>query len=168
VIEFLGRRDDQAKIRGHRIELGEIESALARHPSVRETVVAAREDSPGDQRLVAYVVVQAKTEISELRRFLENKLPEVMMPSAFIFLEKLPLTPNGKVNRKALPAPQANRPGLETKYVTREPGWKTPLPGSGRNCYTWRRWGCMTISSTWVAIRCWWCRRSHFARSTKS
>jgi len=118
-IEFLGRLDHQVKIRGHRIELGEIETALGRHSSVRETVVVVREDSPDDQRLVAYIVSgsQVKPPITELRHFLLESLPEAMTPSAFVFLDAFPLTPNGKVNRKALPAPESNRPELETVYV---------------------------------------------------
>lgn len=118
-IEFLGRIDHQVKIRGHRIELGEIESLLGSHPAVREAVVVAREDSPGDKRLAAYIVAasEAKPSTTELRRFMQEKLPEAMIPSAFTFLERLPLTPNGKVNRKALPAPESSRPELETAYV---------------------------------------------------
>lgn len=118
-IEFLGRIDYQIKIRGFRIELGEIEAVLTQHPSVRETVVLAREDSPGDKRLVAYIVPapgQNPTS-SELRRFLKEKLPEYMVPSAFVMLEKMPLTPNGKVDRQALPAPETSRSGLETAYI---------------------------------------------------
>jgi amino acid adenylation domain-containing protein len=126
-IEFLGRLDQQVKIRGHRIELGEIESTLARHPAVREVVVAAREDSPGDTRLVAYAVLKAGVAAGELRRFLEGQLPEAMMPSAFVFLEKLPLTPNGKVNRKALPAPPEGRPGLDTVYVAPRTGMESAI-----------------------------------------
>jgi acyl carrier protein len=118
-IEFLGRMDNQVKIRGHRIELGEIELAFSHHPAVREIVVVAREDAPGDTRLVAYAVGAADTKptATELRRFAQDKLPEAMMPSAFVFLKALPLTPNGKVNRKALPAPENQRPELETAYV---------------------------------------------------
>jgi len=118
-IEFLGRLDHQVKIRGHRIELGEIELAFSRHPAVREIVVVAREDAPGDTRLVAYVVAapDAKPTATELRRFAQDKLPKAMMPSAFVFLKALPLTPNGKVNRKALPVPENQRPELETAYV---------------------------------------------------
>ena len=118
-IEFLDRIDNQVKIRGHRIELGEIELAFSRHPAMREIVVVAREDAPGDKRLVAYVVAasNAKPTATELRRFAQDKLPEPMTPSAFVFLDALPLTPNGKVNRKALPAPEGRRPDLETAYV---------------------------------------------------
>src|SRR5271157_20951 len=107
-IEFLGRLDHQVKIRGFRIELGEIEAALRQHPAVNETVVIDREDSPGDKRLVAYLVPgqEAAPVTSELRAFLKEKLPEYMLPSAFVTLQKMPLTPNGKVNRRALPPPE--------------------------------------------------------------
>jgi amino acid adenylation domain-containing protein len=118
-IEFLGRMDHQVKIRGHRVEPGEIELALGRHPAVRESVVVAREDVPGDARLVAYIIpaADARPGAAELRSFVQDKLPEVMVPSAFVFLESLPLTPNGKVDRKALPAPETRRPELETAYL---------------------------------------------------
>jgi natural product biosynthesis luciferase-like monooxygenase protein/amino acid adenylation domain-containing protein len=107
-IEFLGRMDHQVKIRGHRIELGEIESLLGRHPGVREAVVIAREDLPGENRLVAYVspVRQCPPTAGELREFLGQKLPGYMLPAAFVFLDAFPLTPNGKVNPAALPAPE--------------------------------------------------------------
>ena len=117
-IEYLGRIDNQVKIRGFRIELGEIETALSEHGDVQSCCVIAREDTPGEKRLVAYVVPypQVTPTIDQLRHSLKAKLPEYMVPSAFVLLESLPLTSNGKVDRRALPTPELDSTLLE-KYV---------------------------------------------------
>jgi amino acid adenylation domain-containing protein len=119
-LECLGRLDHQVKIRGFRIELGEIETQLARHPKVRDVVVVAREDRPGDRRLTAYVVGRdVAPDSAELREFLLEILPEFMVPSAFVFMPALPLTPNNKIDRKALPRPDADRPAAPAGPVPR-------------------------------------------------
>jgi amino acid adenylation domain-containing protein len=122
-IEFLGRIDHQVKVRGFRIELGEIESALGFHPAVAQAVVVAREDTPGNKKLAAYLVIAAGVQapsVTDLRAFLKEKLPEYMIPALFTFLPALPLTPNGKVDRRALPAPDADG----TMYSgSRSPRW---------------------------------------------
>ncbi|HEX8393612.1 MAG TPA: amino acid adenylation domain-containing protein [Longimicrobium sp.] len=112
-LEFVGRIDDQVKIRGFRIEPGEVESVLAAHPGVREVRVIVREDTPGEPRLVAYVVGEAGGE--ELRGHLRRSLPEYMVPGAFVALTSLPLTPNGKLDVKALPAPDSGAPWAEPR-----------------------------------------------------
>jgi len=132
-LEFLGRIDHQVKIRGFRIELGEIENTLAADSSVKDAVVLAKESPGGDKRLVAYVVTDsvgrhsddtAADYIGHLRQHVSARLPDYMVPSAFVLLEKLPLTPNGKVDRKALPEPDLSQrqgdyvaPRTETERV---------------------------------------------------
>lgn len=118
-LEFLGRLDDQVKLRGFRIELGEIKSLLCLHPTVKDAVVMVREDVAGDQRLVVYLVVQPDSSLSvdDLRSFLQEKLPDYMIPSAFVPLQTFPLTANGKVDRKALPAPDKINTDIEKSFV---------------------------------------------------
>jgi amino acid adenylation domain-containing protein len=121
-LEFAGRLDHQVKVRGFRIELGEVEAALSRHESVHAAVVVAREERPGEQRLVAYVVGKENPlpSASQWRAFLIQRLPEYMIPSVFVSLESLPLLPNGKVNRRALPVPDSSRPELRRAFVAPE------------------------------------------------
>ncbi|MFC4307449.1 amino acid adenylation domain-containing protein, partial [Steroidobacter flavus] len=109
-IDYLGRNDDQVKIRGYRIELGEIEARLALHERVREAAVIAREDDPGEKRLVAYITCAGTVRPSpdELRAHLKATLPEHMMPAAFVILDNLPLTPSGKLHRRGLPTPDVD------------------------------------------------------------
>jgi amino acid adenylation domain-containing protein len=123
-LEFLGRRDNQVKIRGYRIETAEIESTLRQHPAVREAVVTVREDS-SEKRLVAYLVLQPKQTITtnQLRTHLQQSLPDYMVLSTFVVLDKLPLTASGKIDRRQLPAPDDGRPELAENYVAP----RTPL-----------------------------------------
>ena len=117
-IEYLGRVDEQVKVRGYRIELGEIETVLEQHEAVDEAVVTVHDDD-GQKRLVAYVVAEKQMTpgVSELRTFMQDRLPSYMVPAAIVFLEQWPLTPNGKLNRRALPAPDDQRPALDTQFV---------------------------------------------------
>ncbi|HVR08949.1 MAG TPA: amino acid adenylation domain-containing protein, partial [Thermoanaerobaculia bacterium] len=123
-IEFLGRIDHQVKIRGVRIELGEVEAVLGTHPGVRDAVVVVRAGAAGEQRLVAYVAGQGRAaapDVEELRRFLATRLPQTMLPAAFVVLPALPLTPSGKVDRKALPAPVDGRSAAAPSMLPRTP-----------------------------------------------
>ncbi|HEY0739061.1 MAG TPA: amino acid adenylation domain-containing protein [Herpetosiphonaceae bacterium] len=118
-LEFLGRIDHQVKVRGFRIELGEIETVLRRHPAVHETVVVAREDRAGLAQLVAYIIPAQEQMPSnaDLRSFVREDLPDYMIPSVFVFLERFPLTPNGKIDRKVLPASDLERSARASSYV---------------------------------------------------
>jgi amino acid adenylation domain-containing protein len=118
-IEFLGRADDQVKIRGFRVEPGEVEALLEQHPGVKEAVVTAMENAIGDKQLVAYVVrdPQLAPSISHLIRFMRERVPDYLIPSALVDLDSLPLSPNGKVDRRALPMPEGARPQLEKSFV---------------------------------------------------
>lgn len=117
-LEFIGRIDTQVKLRGFRIELAEIEAVLNQHPDIQQVVVIAREDEPGKKLLVAYLVAQDNVATpSSLRNFLKSKLPDYMIPAAFVFLDNLPLTPNGKINRRALPIPDHTQRNLEVNFV---------------------------------------------------
>ena len=121
-IEFIGRKDSQIKIRGFRIEIGEIESAITRHPDVREAVVTVREKENGEKILIGYLVLlnSNSVDVDTLRVFLQDWLPDYMIPNVYVILNSLPLTSNGKVDRKALPEPEKERPPLSQAY--RQPG----------------------------------------------
>ncbi|NEO77384.1 amino acid adenylation domain-containing protein [Moorena sp. SIO4G3] len=121
-IEFIGRIDQQVKIRGFRIEIGEIEALVSQYPDIKENVVIAQSDPAGDKRLVVYIVpkqesTQDTSLIPQIRQFLKQKLPEYMIPAAFVLLDAFPLTPNGKIDRRALPVPDTVPSGLSTAYV---------------------------------------------------
>ncbi|HYJ09372.1 MAG TPA: amino acid adenylation domain-containing protein, partial [Polyangiaceae bacterium] len=116
-LQFLGRLDGQVKVRGYRIELGEVEVAVSAFPGVKEAAVAVHEPKPGDKRIVAWVVLEAGQSTSPLRAFLEQRLPDYMVPASFVAVQALPRTPSGKVDKRALPAPSTSRPALASEYA---------------------------------------------------
>ena len=131
-IDFVGRADHQVKLRGYRIEMGEVEVAISQHPNVRETVVEIFGEKSADQKLVGYLTLknEAQLNATQLRKFLEEKIPEYMIPSTFMFLEKMPFATSGKVDRKNLPQPNNTRPDLEQEFVASETSledWLTQL-----------------------------------------
>ena len=155
-LEFLGRHDQQVKIRGHRIELAEIEAALRQHPALRETVVLARDGAhQGDKRLVAYVVANQEPAPTPqvLRAFLIQKLPAYMVPSAFVVLEALPQTPNGKLDRQALPIPDMTPSLFAASFVAPRTPVESVLANIWAMCSDWSGLACTTTFSNSVAIR---------------
>ncbi|HEY6186696.1 MAG TPA: amino acid adenylation domain-containing protein, partial [Pyrinomonadaceae bacterium] len=116
-IEYIGRIDQQVKVRGYRIELGEVEAVVSGYEGVKEAVVEVRGDGRGERRLVAYVVWEDDGKTSELRQHARGRLPEYMVPSAFVVLDKMPLTASGKIDRRKLPAPDQSRPELDQTYA---------------------------------------------------
>lgn len=122
-LEYLGRIDDQIKIRGYRIELSEIVATINQHPGVSESVVLVREDTPGDKRLVSWLVAAPDFDTQALRAALRQQLPDYMVPSTYVVLSVMPLTPNGKVDKQALPAPPQTRPPLANAYSVPQKPW---------------------------------------------
>ena len=149
-LRYVGRADEQVKIRGYRIELGEVQAALAGLDGVEQAVVIAREDRPGDKRLVGYVTGTADP--AEMRAALAERLPAYMVPAAVVVIDALPLTVNGKLDTRALPAPGIHRMAIVT--APRPPRSRRSWPASTPRCWGWSGSGSTTRSSIWVGIRC--------------
>lgn len=132
-LEYLGRSDHQVKVRGYRIELGEIETALINHSAVQSAAVLALEEAFGDKRLVAYVAGASEMTHKDLRLYLQDILPDYMVPGTFVTLDQLPLTPNGKIDRKALPVPADTRPEISDPYCAPQNPTETRLAGLWAN-----------------------------------
>jgi amino acid adenylation domain-containing protein len=116
-LEYLGRHDDQIKVRGFRVELGEIEATIIKHPAIQNAVVIASDDEQGNQRLIAYMVADLEGSAAQLHSYLQEKLPDYMVPSAFVVLDAIPLTPNGKVDKRSLPTDNLIRPNSTPSFV---------------------------------------------------
>ena len=156
-IEFLGRVDEQVKLRGYRIEPGEIEATLRLHPAVRDAVVQVREEAAGDTRLVAYIIAASEAvQLDDIRSLSAQHLPEYMVPSDLVLLQQFPLTPNGKIDRRALAALKPQRRGEQSRE-TMAP--RTPLEEivAGIWCQILQlsRVGVTRTSLRWEATRCW-------------
>ena len=154
-LDYTGRADGQVKVRGFRVELGEVEAALLALPGVREAAVLLREDDPGDRHLVAYLG-RRRRRVAAAREQWRRRLPEHLVPTRWVLLDRLPLTVNGKLDRRALPAPElrpASRGGPATGHRAPRPrpGW----PPSGPRCCTATGWASTTTSSPWAGTRCW-------------
>ena len=151
-LQYLGRADEQVKIRGYRIELGEVQAALAQLAGVGQAVVVAREDRPGDKRLVGYDQSTTGTaDPAEIRAALAERLPAYMVPAAVVVIDALPLTPNGKLDTRALPAPEYTAvPSVSGPGRARS---RRSWPASTPRCWGWSGSGWMTRFSIWVGIR---------------
>ena len=150
-LQYLGRADEQVKIRGYRIEFGEVQAALAGLDGVEQAVVIAREDRPGDKRLVGYVTGTADP--AEMRAALAERLPAYMVPAAVVVIDALPLTVNGKLDTRALPAPEYRTVGIAPRAARSRRSW----PASTPRCSGWSGSGSTTRSSIWVGTPCWRC-----------
>jgi acyl-coenzyme A synthetase/AMP-(fatty) acid ligase len=154
-LEFGGRADRQVKVRGHRVELGEIESILSAHEGVGRAVVMARDGARGGKRLVAYVAAAGgqAPEAAELRGHLRGRLPEYMVPSAFVVLDSLPLMPNGKIDFRALPDPSDSPADLSADFVAPRTPIEEVLAHLWAEVLGLPRVGVRTTSSTSAATR---------------